>query len=126
MAADNGKAFERRHAKRFFEGSRIVRPDFGVSLPDGESSTDIWECRDRKGITVISWYREREKDYAEYAGARRFHLALHVPGQKRDYVLSTADDYADLVRKEGRLWMLEELVKECSQHRECCVRLCEQ
>ena len=126
MAADNGKAFERRHAKRFFEGKRIVRPDLGMNLPDGESGSDVWECRDRKGIAVVTWFRQRKSDYAEYTGDRRFHLAFHVPGQKTDYVMVEADAYADLVWKEGRLWMLEELVKECSQHRECCVRLCEQ
>jgi hypothetical protein len=109
VAADRGRDFERRHAKRFFNGKRIVRPDYGVELPDGESGSDVWECRDRKGITVVSWFRERKADYAEYTGDRRFHLAFHIPGQKTDYVMLEADDYADLVRKEGRLDLLEEL-----------------
>lgn len=109
MAADHGKAFERRHAARIPHGKRIIRPDYGQEAPDGESPTDVWECRDRKAITVVSWYRERKKDYATYTGDRRFHLAFHVPGQKTDYVMVEADDYADLLWKEGKLGLLEEL-----------------
>lgn len=109
MAADNGAAFERRHSKRFWRGKRIVRPDYGQALPDGESPSDVWECRDRKAITVVSWFRKRKFDYSTYTGERRFHLAFHVPGQKTDYVMIEADDYAELVRKEGKLGLLEEL-----------------
>lgn len=109
VAADHGKAFERRHAKRMPHGKRIVRPDFGKEMPDGESGSDVWECRDRKAITVVSWFKERESQYSTYTGDRRFHVALHVPGQKTDYVLVKADDYAELVWKEGRLNLLDEL-----------------
>jgi hypothetical protein len=109
MAADHGKAFERRHARRFMGGKRIVRPDFGVEMPDGESGSDVWECRDRKAITVVTWFEDRRVQYAEYTGDRRFHLAFHIPGRKKDYVMSYADDYAYLVRCEGKLNLLTEL-----------------
>src|SRR5688572_7335043 len=69
------KDFERRHARRFFNGKRILRgEDFSVSLPDGETAFEVWDCKHRQGIQAISWYREAQSKYATYTGTRRFHL----------------------------------------------------
>jgi hypothetical protein len=69
----------------------------------------VWACRDRKAITVVTWFEDRWVQYAEYTGDRRFHLAFHIPGRTKDYVMSYADDYAYLVRCEGKLNLLTEL-----------------
>ena len=85
--------------------------DFSQDLPDGESGTDVWDAKCRQTFSVLSMFREAQKKYAEYTGdRRRFHLVLHEKSRPGDYVLCRADDYAELVRKEGKLEILEDLL----------------
>jgi hypothetical protein len=110
------KDLERRHAKRFWNGKRIVRGDnFSASLPDGESPFDVFDAKCRQTLSVVTMFRESEKKYREYTGDRRFHLVLHEKARPGDFVLVRAEDYADLVKKEGRLMLLEEFLSENKQ-----------
>lgn len=103
------KDLERRHAKRFFNGKRILRD--GTARPDGECATDVWEAKCRKSIAVLSgkgMFREREAAYRAEVGDRRFHMVLHEYDRPGDFVLLRAEDYVELVRSAGRAQFLEE------------------
>lgn len=92
------KEFERRHAKRM-SGVRLWRPDFGESAPDGESDTDVWDCKALSKQAVVTLFVTCEKKYREYAGNRTFHLCLFDPTRPKagDLVVVPADHYAELV-----------------------------
>lgn len=122
MASAYWKDLERRHAKRFFDGKRILRgADFSQEAPDGESHSDCWDAKCRQSFAVLTTFRDSEKKYREYTGERRFHVVLHEYAKEGDFVLIRADAYADLVRSEGKLYLLQEITDECSAHRaECC------
>lgn len=102
------KSLERRHAKRFPDGERIWRQDFGEVKPDGESPTETWDCKCYKRFSVVELFIRAEKKYLAFTGSRRFHLCLFSREHPRagDFVLVRADDYADLVDKERQLTLL--------------------
>jgi len=99
------KSFERRHAKRLGT-SRIWRQDFGEVAPDGETETDIWDCKCYQRFSVVEMFVKRERDYREFGRGRRFHLALFSREHPRagDFVLIQADYFTELLashRTEG-------------------------
>lgn len=98
------KEFERRHAKRL-KGVRLWRPDYGDSLPDGETFKDCWDCKALSRQSIVRLFEECEKKYRQYTANRRFHLALFDPTRKHvgDLVVVHADRYAELVEKESLL-----------------------
>lgn len=89
------KAFERRFAK-LMGGTRLWRPDYSDSEPDGESDTHTWDCKAYLKIWAITRYVEAEKKYREHAAGRRFVLALFAREHKNagDFVLVRAPEYA--------------------------------
>jgi hypothetical protein len=93
------KALERRHAKRMPNGVRLWRPDFGESMPDGESPTDTWDAKCYKRFSVVELFVRCELKYRRFTGDRRFHLVLFSRDHPRagDFVLLRASDYAELV-----------------------------
>ena len=103
------KALERRHAKRFPDGVRIWRQDFGQVAPDGECPTDTWDCKCYARFSVVELFVKAERKYREYTGSRRFHLCLFSREHPRagDFVLVRASVYADLVEKERQLNLLK-------------------
>lgn len=100
------KQLERTHAKRM-EGERLWRPDFGDSAPDGQSETDVWDCKYTiHSFAICALFFKCFKKYAEWAGDRRFHLLLSDKTTRAnrsvgDLVVLRASDYAALVRKAG-------------------------
>lgn len=94
------KDLERRHAKRM-GGVRLWRPDFGESLPDGESYSDVWDAKCYKRFSVVEMFERAERKYRAFTNGRRFHLALFSREHPRagDFVLLRAADYADLVER---------------------------
>ena len=94
------KALERRHAKRM-GGERLWRPDFGESAPDGESTTDVWDCKAYTTFRVHTIFADCYAKYKEWAPGKTFHLCLFSRNQKHvgDLVVLRADDYADLLRR---------------------------
>lgn len=97
------KALERRHAKRM-KGKRLWRPDFGDSIPDGESETDCWDAKAYARHSVISKFLEAEEKYRAFTGDRRFHLVLFSRDRPRagDFVLLRAADFVDLVNPQEK------------------------
>ncbi len=95
------KALERRHPKRFVGGARLWRPDYGESIPDGESLTDVWDTKCYQRFSVVELYLRAEEKYKAFANGRRFHLCLFSRDHPRagDFVLLRADAYADLVKR---------------------------
>lgn len=104
------KALERRHAKRFFGGERLWRPDYSDVAPDGEALADVWDTKAYKRFSVVEMFVRCERKYREWAGGRRFHLCLYSLDHPRagDFVLCRADDFAALVEAERELHALEE------------------
>ena len=102
------KALERREAKRYPDGVRIWRQDFGEVAPDGESPTDTWDCKCYQRFSVVELFVRAEKKYRDFTGSRRFHLCLSSRDHPRagDFVLMRAPDVADLVEKERQLTLL--------------------
>lgn len=96
------KDLERRHAKRM-GGERLWRPDFGESLPDGESAGDVWDCKCYQRFSVVELFLRAERKYREFTNGRRFHLSLFSREHPRagDFVLVRANEYADLVERAG-------------------------
>lgn len=94
------KALERRHAKRM-GGTRLWRPDYGDSAPDGETEYDVWDAKAYTTFRIHTIFWECWQKYKEFAGERRFHLVLYARNQKQvgDLVVLRADEYADLVRR---------------------------
>lgn len=105
MAYSAWKQLERRHAKRFWNGVRLWRPDFGDSAPDGECDTDVWDTKVRANFSVVGMFVECEAKYRKWAGERRFHLCLYSRKHPRagDFVMVRADDYMLLVEAERLL-----------------------
>jgi len=97
------KALERRHAKRM-GGVRLWRPDFSDSEPDGESATDVWDCKAYSRFSVVTMFLRAELKYRKHADGRRFHLCLfsRKNGKAGDFVLLRADVYAELVSAAER------------------------
>ena len=98
------KALERRTAK-WMRGERLWRPDYGDSAPDGESETDVWDCKCYARFSVIALYQIAEKKYRQFAQGRRFSLVLYSrehPGAG-DFVLMRAKDVEQLLEIE-RAW----------------------
>lgn len=103
MSYEPWKELERRHAKRM-GGTRLWRPDFSDSQPDGENETEVWDCKCYSRFSVITLFLRAATKYRKYADGRRFHLCLfsrHNRGAG-DFVLLRADDYAALVRAAER------------------------
>ena len=92
------KTFERRFAK-LMGGSRLWRPDYGDSAPDGESETHTWDCKAYQRHAAISMYLDAEHKYREFTGQRRFVLALFAREHSKagDFVLIPAKHYRDLL-----------------------------
>jgi hypothetical protein len=92
------KALERRHAKRL-GGERLWRPDYGDSAPDGQTETDIWDCKAYESFRVHTIFQECFKKYADFAAGRRFHLCLFSRRNRGvgDLVVLRAEDFAELV-----------------------------
>ena len=107
------KALERRHAKRFFEGARLWRPDFGEVAPDGEAPRDVWDTKCYQRFSVIELFVRCERKYRQFAQGRRFHLCLFSRDHPRagDFVLVRASDYAELVEAERELAKLKSPVQ---------------
>jgi hypothetical protein len=84
-------------------GVRLWRPDFGDSAPDGESETDVWDCKAYATFRVHTIFQECERKYREYGRGRRFHLCLFSRDKAKvgDLVVLRADDYAELLRCEA-------------------------
>jgi len=103
------KDLERRHAKRM-RGERLWRPDFGDSMPDGQSDTDTWDAKCYARHAAVSLFVTAEKKYRTFTRGRRFHLVLFSRDRKAagDFVLLRAADYADLLACERRLAVLLE------------------
>ena len=99
------KDLERRHAKRM-NGKRLWRPDFSDSEPDGESVTDVWDCKCYSRFSVVTLFLKAEKKYHKHAAGRRFHLSLFSRDKRGsgDFVLVRAKDYAQLVTDQ-RLYL---------------------
>lgn len=95
------KALERRTAK-LFGGVRLWRPDYSDSEPDGESGSDVWDCKCYQRFSVVSKFVDCERKYRAYTAGRRFVLVLFSRAHPRagDFVLARARDYARLVRIE--------------------------
>lgn len=89
------KDLERRHARRM-GGQRLWRPDFGETLPDGESATDVWDAKCYKRFAIISLFAVAMRKYRRFTGDRRFHLVIFGREQRGagDLVVLRADDYA--------------------------------
>ena len=94
------KALERRAAK-LFGGERIWRPDFGESLPDGESLTHVWDAKCYQRFSVVEMFVRAERKYRDFTGDRRFVLFLFSREHPRagDFVLVRAKDYQELIDK---------------------------
>lgn len=95
------KALERRHAKRL-DGTRLWRPDFADSIPDGETSTETWDTKAYQRFSVITLFAEAERKYREFTGARDFHLCIFGVTQRAagDFVLVPAERFARLLQLE--------------------------
>lgn len=93
------KALERRFAK-LMGGERLWRPDFGESLPDGETDTDVWDTKCYQRFSVVEMWIRCYAKYRDYANGRRFVLVLFSRDHPRagDFVLIRAKDYAELVQ----------------------------
>jgi hypothetical protein len=92
------KALERRHAKRM-GGTRLWRPDYSDSQPDGETAWDTWDAKARASFSLHTVFQECEKKYRGFTGDRRFHLVLFSRRHPKvgDLVVLRAGDYAALV-----------------------------
>ena len=98
------KELERRFAK-LMKGIRLWRPDYGDSIPDGESETHTWDCKAYQRHAAVTMFVRNEKKYREYTKGRRFVLALFARNHRSqgDFVLLRAKDYADDQRALGRI-----------------------
>lgn len=98
------KQLERRTAKNL-AGIRLWRPDFGDSIPDGESETHAWDCKCYASFAAVTQFIHAEKLYRKYTKGRRFILVLfarkHV--SQGDFVLLRMRDYTNLLVKAGEL-----------------------
>jgi hypothetical protein len=91
------KELERKAARKL-GGKRLWRArDWSESVPDGETETDVWDCKDRVAMTCLSWYRSSERKYRRYIDGRRFLLILGDRGGNGAYVLLPLEDYANLL-----------------------------
>lgn len=99
------KALERRHAKRV-GGIRLWRPDFGESMPDGESERETWDAKySVNKVALLSIFAVCEKKYRDFTGSRNFHMVFYSKTQSAlgDIVACTAARYAELLEKEALL-----------------------
>jgi hypothetical protein len=89
------KDFERRFAK-LMGGVRLWRPDYGDSIPDGESDTHTWDTKCYQRFSVVEMFQVNELKYRKFTGDRRFLLALFSREHRGagDFVLLRAKDYA--------------------------------
>lgn len=89
------KDFERRFAK-LMRGVRLWRPDYGDSIPDGESDTHAWDTKCYQRFSVVEMFVVNELKYRKYTGTRRFVLGLFSREHRGagDFVLLRAKDYA--------------------------------
>lgn len=78
------------------KGKRLWRPDFGDSIPDGESATETWDAKAYARHSVVSMFLEADAKYRAFTGSRRFHLVLFSRDRPKsgDFVVLRADDYA--------------------------------
>jgi hypothetical protein len=105
MAYKGWKELERRHAKRL-GGKRLWRPDFGESMPDGETDRETWDCKySIHNVRLLTWFAECEKKYREFTGSRNFHMVFYSKTQSKlgDIVAVRASRFAQLLEKEALL-----------------------
>lgn len=116
------KALERRHAKRL-GGERLWRPDFGESMPDGQTDRDTWDCKALSRQRIVALFAECEKKYRDFTGSRRFHLCLFDPTRPRvgDLVVLSASDFEHLLRCEAMTWGVLEGMMEFDPPTDLCV-----
>ena len=98
------KQLERRTAANL-GGTRLWRPDFSDSIPDGESDLQTWDCKAYQAHKAVSMYVEAEFKYRRFTGARRFIMVLFARQQSRqgDFVVLRMRDYILLLQKAGEL-----------------------
>ena len=98
------KQLERRTARNL-GGTRLWRPDWAESKPDGESETHTWDAKCYASFAVISKFVYAEKLYRKYNAGRRFILVLFARNHvaQGDFVLLRMRDYRDLLVKAGEL-----------------------
>ena len=102
MTYDRWKELERRTARKM-GGKRLWRArDYSESVPDGETEEDVWDCKDRVSMAVLSWYRASEKKYRKHIDGRRFLLVLGDRDGRGEYVLLKLDDYVELLKEVER------------------------
>ena len=104
MAYEPWKELERRTAK-LLGGTRLWRPDFSDSIPDGESETHTWDCKAYASIAVIAWYVKALAKYRAFNGDRNFVLVLFSRKHRGagDFVLVPGKRYRELLQKAGEL-----------------------
>ncbi len=92
------KAFERRFAK-LMGGTRLWRPDYSDSDPDGESAEFTWDCKVRASHAAVATWVECEKKYRDHAKGRIFLIALYSRKHPKagDFVLIRAEDFKNLL-----------------------------
>lgn len=98
------KQLERRTAANL-GGTRLWRPDFSDSIPDGESETHTWDCKAYQSHAAVTMFVDSEKKYRHYTQARRFIMVLFSRTRyaQGDFVLLRMNDYKTLLRKAGEL-----------------------
>jgi len=106
MGSSSGpwKDLERRTAKAL-GGTRLWRPSFADSIPDGESETHTWDCKCYARHAVVSMFVDAELKYRVYNAGRRFIMVLFSRdrNQQGDFVLLRMKDYRELLVKAGEL-----------------------
>jgi hypothetical protein len=104
MAYSNAwKDLERRVAAWVPGGNRIIRENWSDVEPDGESDTDVWECKYRSTIWACTTFRDEERKRKEWADGRRFWMVFKDRGARGDFVMIRDKDFAELLRKEKQL-----------------------
>jgi hypothetical protein len=85
-------------------GTRLWRPDYSDSQPDGETALDTWDAKARSVFEIHTVFAACEKKYRKFTGDRRFHLVLFSRRHPKvgDLVVLRADDYAALVQASRR------------------------
>lgn len=87
------------------KGVRLWRPDYGDSAPDGESASDVWDCKAYNRHAAVSMFLACEAKYKQFAQGRRFHLCLFAREHRGagDFVVLRASDFRDLLVRAGEL-----------------------
>ena len=94
------KAFERRFAK-LMGGTRLWRPDFSDSDPDGESDEFTWDCKVRASHAVVGTWVACFEKYKDHAQGRTFLVALYSRKHPKagDFVVLRAADFKRILEE---------------------------